>query len=166
METVVDLMHELPTLFHHRQSWKTETVSTVKLNRKFIPKDLSVKKKGDNKLRTSRAGMLAMSWFDKKPVNILSTVHKGDEIVNLPPIRRGEIRRKPLCFVDYNGGMKGVNISDQLEQSYSAARKTNKWYVKLLYGILDMAIINAHNVLKWLGGKMTQLDFHLQLIAD
>ncbi|XP_047486587.1 piggyBac transposable element-derived protein 4-like [Penaeus chinensis] len=140
MKAVVDLMHEAglfekgnqlyldnwyssPTLFHYLQSRKTETVGTVRLNRKFMPKDLSVKK-GEVDIRTSRAGMLAMSWFDKKQVNILSTIHRGDEMVDLPPNRRGEVRRKPLSIVDYNKGMKGVDISDQLAQSYPAARKT------------------------------------------
>ncbi|XP_047479079.1 uncharacterized protein LOC125032114 isoform X2 [Penaeus chinensis] len=183
MKAVVDLMHEAglfekgyqlyidnwyssSTLFHYLQSRKTETVGTVRLNRKFMPKDLSVKRKGEVDIRTSRAGMLAMSWFDKKQVNILSTIHRGDEMVDLPPNRRGEVRRKPLSVVDYNKGMKGVDISDQLAQSYPAARKTNKWYVKLFYNLLDMAIINAHAVHKWLGGKLTQLEFRLQLTAE
>lgn len=50
--------------------------------------------------------------------------------------------------MDYNNGMKGVDIREQLAQSYPAARKTNKWYIKLFYNLLDMTIINAHAVHK------------------
>lgn len=44
--------------------------------------------------------------------------------------------------------MKGVVISDQLTQSYPATRKTNKWYIILLYNLLDAAIVNVHAVHK------------------
>ncbi|XP_042863479.1 piggyBac transposable element-derived protein 4-like [Penaeus japonicus] len=181
MKAVVDLMHgaELfekgyqlyhdnwyssPTLFHYLQSRKTHAVGTVRLNRKFMPKDLSVKKKGDTDVRTSRAGMMVMSLFDKKQVNILSTMHRGDEIVDLPLNRRGEVRRKPECVVDYNNGMKGVDKSDQFAQSYPAERKTNKWYVKLFYNLLDMTIINAHTVHRWLGVKTRSIGVILHCV--
>ena len=109
---------------------------------------------------------MALAWKDKKQVNMLSTFHRGDEIVNLPQNRRGEVRRKPGCVVDYNVVMKGVDLSDQVAQSYPAARKTNKWYVKLWYNLLDMAIINAHAIHKFLGGETPQLDFRLDLISQ
>lgn len=94
MKAVIDLMHEAwlfkegyqlyldnwyssTTLFYYLQSRKTDAVNTVRLNRKFMPKDLLVKRKGDLDVRTSRARMMAMSWMDKKQVNILSTIHKN-----------------------------------------------------------------------------------------
>ena len=130
-----------------------------------MPTDLTVREKGDIDVRTSRAGMMALAWKDRKQVNMLSTFHRGDEIVDLPPNRR-EVRRKPGCVVDYNVGMKGVDLSDQVAQSYPAARKTNKWYINLFYNLLDMAIVNAHAVYKFLGGDMAQLDFRLDLISQ
>ena len=162
----LDNWYSSPTLFHYLQSRKTEAVGTVRLNRKFMPKDLTVRVKGDVDVRTSRAGMMALAWMDKKQVNMLSTVHRGDEMVDLPPNRHGEVRRKPGCVVDYNNGMKGVDLSDQVAQSYPCARKTNKWYIKIWYNLLDMAIVNAHAIYKYLGGSMTQLDFRLQLISQ
>ena len=183
MKAVVDLMHAAglfdkgyqlfldnwyssPTLFHYLQSRKTEAVGTVRLNRKFMPKDLTVRVRGDVDVRTSRSGMMALAWMDKKQVNMLSTFHRGDEMIDLPPNRRGEERRKPGCVVDYNNGMKGVDLSDQMAQSYPAARKTNKWYIKVWYNLLDMAIVNAHAIHRYLGGTMTQLDFRLLLISQ
>ncbi|XP_042860555.1 piggyBac transposable element-derived protein 4-like isoform X3 [Penaeus japonicus] len=183
MKAVVDLMHEAglfekgyqlylnnwyssPQLFHYLQSRKTEAIGTVRLNCKFMPKDLSVRRKGDIDIRTSREGMMAMAWLDNEQVNILSTMHKGNEIVDLPTNKRGLVKRKPLCIVVYNNGMKRFDTSDQLAHSYPGTRKTNKWYMNIFYNLLNMAIVNAHAVHKWLGGKMTQLDFRLQLIAQ
>ena len=183
MKAVTDLMHAAglfekgyqlyldnwyssPTLFHYLQSRKTEAIGTVRLTRKYMPKDLTAKERGATDVRTTGSGLLAMAWKDKKQVNMLSTVHRGDEWVQLPPNRRGEVRTKPGCVVDYNNGMKGVDLSDQVAQSYPAARKSNKWYLKLFFNLLDMAIINAHAVHKWLGGRMTQLDFRLALVSQ
>ena len=183
MKAVTDLMHAAglfekgyqlyldnwyssPTLFHYLQSRKTEAIGTARLTRRFMPKDLTVRERGDTDVRTSGSGMLAMAWKDKKQVNMLSTVHRGDEWVQLPPNRRGEVRTKPGCIVDYNNGMKGVDLSDQVAQSYPVARKSNKWYIKLFYNLLDMAVVNTHAVHKWLGGRMTQLDFRLELISQ
>lgn len=44
-----------PTLFHYLESHKTEAVGTMRLNRKFMPKDLFVRRKGDIDVRISRA---------------------------------------------------------------------------------------------------------------
>ena len=79
-------------------------------------------------------------------VNVISTCHNADmeDIVS----RRGTEVRKPAVIVDYNNGMKGVDVSDQLAQSYATPRKTVKWYQKLWYNFVDMTVVNAHAVHK------------------
>ena len=57
-------------------------------------------------------------------------------------------REKPSVIVDYNNGMKGVDVSDQLAQSYATPRKTVKWYHKLWYNFVDMTVVNGHAVHK------------------
>ena len=58
-------------------------------------------------------------------------------------------------------------MSDQLAKSYPTARKSPKWYKKLLFFLLDMMVVNAHAVYKYLGGSLvTQLEFRRQLIRE
>ena len=59
--------------------------------------------------------------------------------------------------MDYNDGMKGVDVSDQLASSYPTPKKTVKWYHKLFYNIVDMTVVNSHAVHKALGGQKLQL---------
>nr|XP_027231024.1 piggyBac transposable element-derived protein 4-like [Penaeus vannamei] len=146
-ELYLDNWYSSPELFHYLSSRKTNAVGTVRLNRKFMPKDLKVSARGDVDFRTSATGMLAMSWMDRKPVHMLSTIH-GPDMVDLPPNRRGIVRTKPQAVVDYNVGKKGVDLADQLAASYSTTRRTNKWYQN---GV---------------GGTLTQLEFRLEIIAN
>lgn len=99
-------------------------MGTVQLNRKFLPKDLNVSARSDINFRTSVTRMLAISWMDQKQVDMLVTIH-GPDIVDLPPNHCGIVWSKPHADLDYNMGMKGVDLSDQLA-SYS--RKSQQWY--------------------------------------
>ncbi|ROT63946.1 hypothetical protein C7M84_018135 [Penaeus vannamei] len=141
--------------------WKLRPVLDILDTRK----DLKVSARGDVDFRTSATGMLAMSWMDRKPVHMLSTIH-GPDMVDLPPNRRGIVRTKPQAVVDYNVGKKGVDLADQLAASYSTTRRTNKWYQNVFYHLLDMAAVNAFVVHRALGGTLTQLEFRLEIIAN
>ena len=79
-------------------------------------------------------------------VKVISTCHTA-EMMNVVS-RRGAEVRKPAVIVDYNNGMKGVDVSDQLASSYPTPRKTVKWYQKLFFNFLDMTVVNAYAVHK------------------
>jgi len=62
--------------------------------------------------------------------------------------------------------MKGVDFSDQLSGSYKSTRKTIKWYKKIFFNLLDMAVVNSLAVHRFLGGKMAQQEFKLELVRS
>ena len=162
-ELYLDSFYSSPELFHYLQSRRTNAIGTVRLNRKHMPKDLKVVRPGDVDFRSSKTGMLVLSWKDRrKQVSFLSTVHTS-AMTTLPPNRRGEVREKPQVAVDYQTGMMGVDLSDQYAVSYATTRKTNKWYVKMFFNLFDMAIVNSLCVHKILGGRMSQKQFRVHL---
>lgn len=65
---------------------------------------------------------------------MLSIVYKN-EITILD--QHSQQKVKPRLVVDYNVGMKGVDLSDQLAQSYLTTRKSIKWTTKILYKLTD-----------------------------
>ena len=165
----VDNWYTSPTLFHYLSCRRTNAVGTVRTTRKFMPKDdqvLQVRKKGDKDWRSSGTGQLALAWMDRKQVTMLSTMHKGPETVTLPPNHKGERRVKPLVVVDYNGGMKGVDLSDQMATYYATPRRARKWYHNLFFHLVDTAVVNALLVHRVLGGRKGQKEFRLDLIED
>jgi hypothetical protein len=42
--------------------------------------------------------------------------------------------------------MRGVDVSDQLQASYSYQVRSHKWWHRIFYFLLDMTIVNINNV--------------------
>ena len=165
-ELYTDNWYSSPSLFHYLQSRRTNAVGTVRPNRKSMPRDLRVRKKGDVDVRSTCTGQLALAWMDKKQVTMLSTIHQGSQWVSLPPNHRGEVRQKPLVVVEYNKGMKGVDLSDQMAASYATPRKGRKWYHSLFFRLVDTTVVNAFLVHRYLGGRLNHVEFRTQLIES
>ncbi|XP_063609506.1 piggyBac transposable element-derived protein 4-like [Penaeus indicus] len=159
-----DNWYSSPTLFHYLQSRKTSAIGTVRTNRRGMPSDLQASR-GQIDFRSSNTGMLCLQWIDKRPVTMLSTAHTS-KVITLPPNRRGVERSKPEVVACYNNGMKGVDLSDQLAQSYPATKKTIKWYKKVFFYMLDMTTVNALAVHRALGGRFSQYKFRTELVRE
>ena len=101
--------------------------------------------------------------MEKRQVTILSTIHTR-AMGTTSPDHRGDVQEKPQAVLDYNIGMKGVDVSDQLAKSYPMDRKMRKWYQKIFFNLLDMTVVNAFCIHKVLGGTMEQCDFRMALI--
>ncbi|XP_042874431.1 piggyBac transposable element-derived protein 4-like [Penaeus japonicus] len=87
-----------------------------------------------------------------KVVTVLSTVHRATV----------EGDGKPHAILDYNVGMKGVDVGDQLSASYPTTRRSRVWYRKVFF-LFDLAIVNAFAVHRTLGGRNSQKEFRLKL---
>ncbi|XP_063602656.1 piggyBac transposable element-derived protein 4-like [Penaeus indicus] len=123
-ELYTDNWYTSPILFYYLQTRVTIGVGTVHVNRKFMPKDLQVRASRDMDSRSTSTGMLCLQWRDKRVVTMLWTVHRSEMVATLS--QRGIARSKPQVVSDYNNGMKGVDVSDQLAQSYPTYRKSFK----------------------------------------
>ena len=145
-----------PTLIHILQSKRTNAVGTVRVNRKWMPRDLTVSQRGDVDFRSSKTGMLALQWKDRSVVTMLSTVHTAQVDEN----------GKPHVIKDYNFGMKGVDVGDQQSSYYHIPRRSRVWYRKIFFFYFDLVLVNALAVHRTLGGTMTQKDFRLQLAEE
>ena len=81
--------------------------------------------------------------------------------------RTGREVLKPSAVLEYNKNMGGVDKADMLLSSVGSVRKTVKWYKKLFFHILDMAILNSHSLYQTNSGKIVSLaDFQLKLITQ
>jgi len=84
------------------------------------------------------------------------------------PALDGDTKLKPKCIVDYNNNMVSVDRQDAIIKSYSAARKSMKWYKKHSFHLLQMALLNVHILYTYVksGGTKTFLQFSHDVIAD
>lgn len=81
------------------------------------------------------------NWRDKREVLCISNMHKPI----LVPVsnKNGRVSMKPNVVRDYNNGMSGIDLSDQMLSYYSALRKTLFWYKKLAIHVFEIYIHNA-----------------------
>jgi hypothetical protein len=83
----------------------------------------------------------------------------GDETQTVS--KRGKQKIIPVCILDYKQYMGGVDLKDQLLESYLVGRKrTNKWYMKLFQRLLNITVLNALILYR---KRIEQLSYHVQL---
>ena len=84
--------------------------------------------------------LLLITPKDKKKVIFLSTMHF--EEIKIEPNRKEEINDF------YNQTKGGVDSHDHKCSLYTVARKTNRWPMRIFYGIINSALVNAFVVMK------------------
>jgi len=60
----------------------------------------------------------------------------------IPKKKRNEDTGKEEINVFYNQEKGGVDSHDQMRSLYTTARKTNRWPIRLFYGIIDSTALN------------------------
>lgn len=69
----------------------------------------------------------------------------------------------PAVVREYNAGMGGVDLADQLKSSYELDRKSKfRFYLRIFFDLLDIACVNAHIVFTKVSASSLSLkDFKL-----
>jgi len=91
-------------------------------------------------------GIACYGWVDGNPVHFLTSA--DGTVTNEVSRRIGRCDKKvkaPICIKRYNHGMQAVDRHDQLRQTFSLASRHGfkKYYVKIILGLIDMALVNA-----------------------
>ena len=104
-----------------------------------------------------------LKWRDKRNVTMVSIYNSADtqRVSN-----EGKETQKPLCVIDYNHNMGGVDLKDQLLHRYLVERKKmTKWYLKLFKRLLNSTVLNSFVVYRQVTGrKIQQLSYRIQLM--
>jgi len=137
----MDNWYTSPTLLKHLSSKKVGACGTVKANRKGMPNLCKKLKRGECKLAiTKKSKILACKWKDKRDVLMLSTIHKHQmKKIN----KNDKLQIKPNCILDYNTNMGLVDKTDMMMSFNGTIRKSVRWYKKIFFHLLDIAILNS-----------------------
>lgn len=142
----------LQTHLATKKIWCCGTVQANRVkNLKFIgDKELKVKGRGSFEEWESFENdqrVRCLKWFDNRPVHLLSTFIGAE-----PTVEKTRYDRKAKCNVivtcpkmvdSYNKAMGGVDLHDQLIALYRFSFKSKKFYHRMLFHLIDMAIVNA-----------------------
>lgn len=141
-------------------------LGTVRLNRvpnSNMPTAAQMKKLGRGSMEEKTATidnvkLSLVSWFDNKPVNLLSA-YVGSE----PITKRCRYVRKAKKYIDincpqsvevYNQYMGGVDLLDSMLGYYRIHLRSRKWYKRIFFHMIDLCIVNA-----WLLWRRKSQDY-------
>jgi len=121
---------------------KTHTTGTLRSNRRGNPKYVIQKKlkKGDHIWKRQKSVYIS-KWKDKRDVLCITTNYQPKMIVSKN--KYGQEKPKPIEIARYNDYMSGVDRADQMISYYSCPRKSAKWYKKVIFHLLDVAVWNS-----------------------
>ena len=137
MSLYTDNYYTSPELYLALYRRGINACGTVRVNRKYFPKDL-VHKSTRNVQRgfydyCSNGPVLAAVWFDKRFIHFLSTLHCPESATTTlvdrrnPDVSKTAVSCPPL-LPDYQQYMRGVDRGDQLIGFYNIGRRSKKWW--------------------------------------
>ena len=150
---------------------------TVKYLSKGIPEVANPKKnkmkKGDAPIFHCKADLdlLCISWYDKKLVNLLTSVGNCNTVNKRIRDRNGgddgyrEIV-KPKSIDEYNKFMGGTDLGDQYFQYYNHIHRSVKWWKRVFFHLLEVCITNSYVLFHNIPGnaKITSLKFRQAIV--
>ena len=129
------------------------SLATIRANRLkgcILKEEKDLKKEGrgchDSQVETTN-NIIAIKWFDNKAVHVIST-YAGINPLDTCRWWDGKAKcyitiERPFAIKEYNSFMGGVDLSDMLIMLYKINFKSRKWYMRIFYFFLDLAVVNA-----------------------
>jgi len=102
--------------------------------------------RGESKWRTLKNTGYVL-WRDTRNVHVLSTAFKPNESVTVQRTQKDGSRCDvlfPMPIKQYTQRMGGVDRFDQKRTCFSVSRRSFKWWPRILYFMIDSAIVNAY----------------------
>lgn len=133
--------------------------------------------------------LLLCVWKDHKMVYLLSNFHSIKEVTTERVLSKKDYKKQsqtqdfesegpypkekiriPSSVFDYNKGMRGVDVLDQLSSYYGVQLVSKRWYIKVFFQ-LEIAMINSYILYKKTcvkAGKaeLPHLQFRLEVIRS
>ena len=161
----MDNFYSSPELYEELNYLDTYACGTVRKNRKELPKALEIRLAPGDTIFRRRDNLLAVKHHDKRDIHMLSTIHRATYVAVDVRNKDGTEAQalKPTCIFDYVKRMGGVDVSDQMLQYYSVFRKSNKYWRKLFFHLLNMIITNSYVLFKKYGDSPNTDHYHFRL---
>ena len=102
--------------------------------------------KGQSEWMT-KSSVAYVQWMDTKCVHVLSTAFDPNTVVDVKRKQKDGTRLSVTCpkpVFEYTQHMGGVDRFDQRRSMYSVRRRSRKWWMRLLYFVIDAAVVNAY----------------------
>lgn len=111
-------------------------------------KELKCSGRGSKDWSVEREHNIALvRWFDRKSINFISTYAAVEPESTCKRYKASENKRvdipQPSVVKEYNKFMGGVDKADMLLELYRINMKSRKWYMRIVYWCLGVAVVNG-----------------------
>ena len=128
-----------------------------------IPAEKEMKKEGRGcifQFTDTKAGLVLCCWYDNRRVITISNFLGKDPISEANHFDRVKKQKISVPSVElYNQYMGGVDKADMYLALYRTKLRTRKWYHRLAFHFMSMAVINSYIVYREVDGQGSLLDF-------
>ena len=150
----------------------TYMIGTMRVNRRGWPVELKKVQqlskemaRGDTR-STVVDGIQCLLWKDNKGVSLINNIVDPNKRSTVLRCNKDGTRAQipyPEAIRLYNRFMGGVDTFDTLRRAYSCSRKSNKWWMRIYYFLLDTTITNAYIIYNTTPHtkKLTHIEFVL-----
>lgn len=153
----------------------TYYTSTIRINRKGLPKEITTKFKVGVTKFFQKGYLLLCGHRDKqsqkKQVILVSTASKATTTEVQRRVRNQpeqQILHKPDVILQYNKYMGGVDVSDMMNYTYLDERRTVKLWKKVVFNIMSRMVLNSYILYKEnvQGNPMSRLKYIQSIVHD
>ncbi|XP_038065704.1 piggyBac transposable element-derived protein 4-like [Patiria miniata] len=144
----MDNLFSSPELYFSLAENGIGACGTLRVNRVDTPNEIkeTKTKKGDPLCAVRDGDLLFLSWFDKRQVNVVTSVHNQSTFQKDVRARGQQDPRKvdkPVAIECYTRFMGGVDRADQGMWYYLNIHKTLKWWKKVFVYLLEVSYVNS-----------------------
>jgi hypothetical protein len=93
-------------------------------------------------------------WREKRPVLLISTSTVPVQLLYIHPryivtvlLRNGVVRDNIQTFLvhlEYTTHMRGIDVADQLQASYSCQSRSHKWWHHVFHFVINQTVVNMY----------------------
>ena len=138
---------------HLKEVFAIQTTGTIRSNRLHgcplkSEKDLRQEGRGSfDQFVDLNSNTTVVRWFDNKAVTAVSTIYEAQPLGQVSRWSRSERAIKTMSIPNiismYNRSMGGVDLCDMLLSLNRIDRKSKKWYMRIVYYFIVLAVNNS-----------------------
>ena len=128
----------------------TYACGTIYANRVGLPAEIKTPRyvqRGES-IKMQRKGMVAVVWYDKRDIRIISTNSQPTDHTVQRSGRNLTDVTCPTAILNYQKNIGGVHHSDQLRGYYDIGRNAKKKWKCLMWHLLSICIVNSYIIYK------------------
>ncbi len=158
-----------PELVSFLKSRELFAVATLRADRRRkcpIPTEKEMKKRGRGDMvqfSEEKCGIVVCSWYDNRRVLTISNFLGKDPVSDCKRYDRKKKKEvsvpRPASVELYNKFMGGVDKADMYLSLYCTKLRTKKWYHRIAFHLLSLAVVNSFVMYRELGGQGSLIDF-------